>query len=141
MKVLWKTPSMLVYLKRIIYSLGSKILFLSLMSFTLSFSSFSNYSRERLLTNSVKAASYIISRGVSFSFLSSSDHLDCASMPSMRSQSGLANEPSGALAYLGLFFFSPPSPSTYSVDAAAGPSPSLTSPSTAAIDRFFDGLS
>ena len=97
-----------------IYSSAPNLLFLSANSFTLSFSSFSSYSRDCLLINSVKAASYIISKGVSLSFLRSSDHFDCASNPNTQSQSGLASDPSGALEYLGLFFLSPlpPCPSS-----------------------------
>ena len=94
-----------------ICSSAPNLSFLLTSSFTLSFSSFSSYSKDFLFTNSVKAASYIISIGVSFSFFNNSDHLDSVSRPSTQSQSGLANDPLGALGYLGLFFFSPLSPS------------------------------
>lgn len=90
----------------IICSSAPKRSFLLTSSFTLSFSIFSSYSSERLLISSVKAASCIISNGVSLSFFNNSDHFDYASSPKTQSQSGLANDPSGALAYLGLFFLS-----------------------------------
>ena len=99
----------MLYLKVMSYSSGANLLFRSTSSFTLSFSSFSSCSSERLLMSSVNAASCIISKGVSLSFFNNSDHLDCASRPNIQSQSGLAREPGGALAYLGLFFFSPDS--------------------------------
>ena len=103
--VLENTPFLFDYLNFIICSSAPNLLFLSTSSFTLSFSNFSSYSNDRLLINSVKAASCICSKGVNFSFLSSSDHLDCASMPSMRFQSGLASDPRGALEYRGRFSF------------------------------------
>ena len=128
-------PSLLLYLKRIIFSSGSKILFLSTNSFTLSFSSFSNCSRDLLLISSVKAASYINSKGVSFSFWRSSDHLVWASTLSNPFHSGLTNDPTGALTYLGLFFFSP-SPSSPSLSAYLFLAFSLTT----LISTFFSSL-
>lgn len=76
-------------------------------SLTLSFSNFSSCSRDLLLISSVNAASCIISKGVSLSFLRRSVHFYSASIPSILFQSGFAKEPRGALAYLALFFFSP----------------------------------
>lgn len=91
-----------------IASSAPNLSFLFIISFTLSFSIFSSYSSERLLINSVKAASYINSSGVSLSFFKSSDHFDYSSNPNIQSQSGFAKDPNGAREYLGLFFLSPP---------------------------------
>lgn len=121
-------PPTVVCLKDIIFSSGAKMLFLSVTSFCLSFSSFSNYSRDLLLISSVNAASYIISRGVSLSLLRSSDHLDYASSPNILSQSGFANEPGGALAYLYLFFFSADSGICSPVSLSYSPSLFFSSP-------------
>lgn len=108
---LWKCPSLVEETNLIIDSSAPNLSFLLTSSFTLSFSNFSSCSSDLLFTNSVKAASYIISNEVRLSFFNSSDHLDSASSPSTQSQSGFARDPLGALGYRGLFFFSPPSPS------------------------------
>lgn len=84
----------------------------STISYTLSFSSLYKASSDLLFMTSVNAASCIISRGVNLSFLRSSCHFVCWSIPNIPSQLGFASEPNGARAYLGRFFLSPsPSPS------------------------------
>jgi hypothetical protein len=102
-------PDFVDYTNFIIYSSGANLSFLFTISFTLSFSNFSNYSSDLLLINSVNAASYIISYGVNLSFFNNSYHFDYASIPNTLSHSGFAKDPGGALGYLFFFFFSPDS--------------------------------